>query len=93
VNSQTGSKPKSSAVARGTPPKPSPPPPGPPLAPGNSFVVSAKLVDKTTKKPVSGLKYEVLDSRGAVRAAGQTDWQGTVFHEFPEGGSYEIKLK
>ena len=93
MNSQTGAKPKGGGgIARGVPPGPPPPPPGPPLAPGSGFVVSARIIDRSTSKPVSGVRYSVVDSTGATRAVGQTDWQGTVHHELPAGGKYEIRI-
>lgn len=57
-----------------------------------AYVVLIQIVDQDTKKPISGAKYEVLDSAGKPCAQGTTDWQGGGKHDVPKSGSYTVNV-
>lgn len=94
MNSHTGGRIKvSSEIARGPTRKIAPPAAHQlPKAPAVRHAVAARVIDQDTHKPVSGAAFEVLDAAGTVVRKGQTDWQGTVYHEVATEGTYTVRI-
>lgn len=82
-----------SIIARGPEKRSSPPAtPQAPLSPTIKYAIAARVIDQDTQEPVSGAEFEVLDDARTVLKKGQTDWQGTIYHEVATAGTYTVRI-
>jgi hypothetical protein len=91
VNSFGPGRRRGGEIARGPQPRSAAPPAREgPSAEGHK--VFARIVDRESRRPISGARYEVVNAQGAVVAQGVTDWQGTVRHAVEQNGRYTIRV-
>jgi len=59
---------------------------------GARHVLTARIVDDGTDRPIRGARYQVLNQAGDVVASGTTRHDGMVRHELPEAGEYTVQV-
>jgi hypothetical protein len=56
-------------------------------------VIAALRMNGATVRPISALALELLDSRGQVRMAGSTEYDGSVIFEGVRAGVYSVRIE